>query len=536
MDHDKCPVCVSVKKEKVKAWFQAAKHCDQKKIEVLLTKNIDVNQRIWEQGRTFPMSALDYVIEVGDEQCAKILLSKGADPIGKSFAVIGAGCPLFLAASKNHTRCVDLLLSKCLEDISDKTFVAIAASLNIAAGSGHEGILKKLIDVHKSLDTQELADISWPTTRPAFCDVESRFNTALELALLSASTGNNVKCVKILLDSGMKLQLILEELPSIVQQLDTYCRPRVEYLAQALPIKAHDREKYRILLSAFCTAAYQGHLDIIHLLVEAGMSIDGGKDGDNEYIPIHSVITRECITRNMKLIPRWYKMIYPEEHSEADNMMARTIQELIYLGVDVTKKAVSSDHTPLDLAAGHGYYKVTCLLLESLTNVDAYYLCRPLMYSAIRGYANIVEILIRHGAQPNLRVPEYDDLTCLFIMLREIFNSDVREEHYTVLKTLIRGGYDLTNPTDNEVILQLAMLRGMGDRISDIFVASGVGIKFSGSEDKVYSHQCLCSLKFISRRIIIDCLHKNKKLQSINSLPLPTFLKNYLHFSELSLL
>lgn len=184
--------------------------------------------------------------------------------------------------------------------------------------------------------------------------------------------------------------------------------------------------------SSLHLAAWNGHNDIITLLLDAGM--DKNIKDDNNYTPLHSAVE--------------------SGHTE-------TVKLLLNVGVNNDVKSENFDsRTPLYIAVRKGYTEIVKLLIYagSDVNVRGYLGNTPLHLAARKGYTEIVKLLINAMAKilknrdsskgnktPIDLAAKYGNTEILKLLLDYEKNNKCRSEFYPLNFAVIGGHTDTVN-------------------------------------------------------------------------------------------
>ncbi len=485
-------------------WFKAAAKCEYKELKSLLSKGLDPNYRRL-RGPTQGIDssktkcALDFAAEAGEVECVKLLLENGADPLGLP-DFVGRPCPLRESTKPGHFECVKLILNEALRQKPKQVMFALAGAMTTASYTGHVNILEYLLEIYDQvkIDKHEL----------------SLVYAAKEQSLKLAALDNQIECVRLLLKSGVSLQAI----DNTASEIQT--------------------EKYKCIMNALCVASYKCNFEIVDLFLEGGINCNGQIIDNEEYLPLHSTIEDTPKTEYM------YHSIIRENRTfddriENDKKKVRMIRKYIEHGADVRHRSRYVKYSLLELAVLRGYTEVTQVLLEAQkTTCQVKDLWQPLLAAGSLGWVEITKILLGVAAFPQMRQLDFDTFPSLRMIIWGMASHDISEEHLTIIKDLLKAGYDFEaiNDPDLPCILDGWMTMKefynilMVFNLFEINIEDGLMMLPHGFTLKRSIPQ---SLKSIVRQTIRGTVRGITCGQKMQYLPLPTVLKNYLNYSDI---
>lgn len=196
-----------------------------------------------------------------------------------------------------------------------------------------------------------------------------------------------------------------------------------------LKIDVNQLDMYR--RSAMHYAAEQGNIEVLHILLRAGCSVDVGDSDD--VTPLHLAAAR-------------------------DNPDAVAL--LISCGAKVNRKSIDGTG-PLHMAATRGFIETASILLQHGASVNA--LDRsdrtPLLLAVSRGLDEMVKLLISHGAKVNV-----EDILGYTPLCQAVWQQEKE-----IVRVLLAAGAKLTH---SDRLLHCAILHRRPD-IAELLISAG---------------------------------------------------------------
>ncbi|XP_034235581.1 ankyrin repeat and protein kinase domain-containing protein 1-like isoform X2 [Thrips palmi] len=196
-----------------------------------------------------------------------------------------------------------------------------------------------------------------------------------------------------------------------------------------LQIDVNQLDMYR--RSAMHYAAEQGNMEVLHVLISAGCSVDVGDSDD--VTPLHLAAAR-------------------------DNPDAVAL--LISCGAKVNRKSIDGTG-PLHMAAARGFIETATILLQHGASVNS--LDRsdrtPLLLAVSRGLEEMVTLLISHGAKVNV-----EDILGYTPLCQAVWQQEKE-----IVRVLLAAGAKLTH---SDRLLHCAILHRRPD-IAELLISAG---------------------------------------------------------------
>ena len=195
--------------------------------------------------------------------------------------------------------------------------------------------------------------------------------------------------------------------------------PVIEKLLEA---KANVNERRPIGFSALMLASQEGHLSVVKKLLEAKAEVNKQRHDGVTALMSASLFGKETVVKlllenkadvSTRENQGRNAMFFAKDNVK-DILQKRLIQCLNLAAkqgkVDLLKKWIASgadvnSSNALLLASSFKKYSCVAKLLESKANVDKYSKdkCTPLMYAVKSGSNDIVKLLLKKGANPNIK-------------------------------------------------------------------------------------------------------------------------------------
>ncbi|XP_037345133.2 ankyrin repeat domain-containing protein 50 [Pungitius pungitius] len=514
-------------------------------VKKLLGCEVSVNQ----PGSTDDHFLLSSVAREGSANVAKLLLSRGFDPLVSDQQ---GQTPLTLASRQGDVKVLSVLLDwtkgqgpetavRMMEHVDNEGWTALRS----AAWGGHSEAVRLLLDAGADVDG---------------CDAEGR------TALRAAAWGGHEEIVLTLLNYGAQVNKAdsMGRTPIIAAAYMGHCEAVEILLDHKAAVNLADGDgRTALSVSALCVptaagvkgygevaslllergadpghrdhdgmtplllAAYEGHDDIVELLLDAGADVDetAGPKGN---VPAAAAVTpllAAAAMGNMKTVSR---LLFWGAAVDAIDCEGRTalclaaargsvevVRALLDRGLDENHKddlgwtplhaAACEGHrgvcaalteqgsmarvgemdiegrTPLILAAQEGHWSTVRLLLDRRSPIDyrAYDGHSALSAALLEGHAEVAELLMRRGADTDVRDAEGRPLLYLLVL----------EDHLEMANLIIeKGGVPLeSRDSEGRTALHVASWKGCVEMV-DLLLKNGANPNAQDSEGRPPIH------------------------------------------------
>ena len=365
----------------------AAMEANMEAVRSLLQQDVDVNGV---QGDG--MSALHWAAAKDDLKMARLLIEAGADVESKTR--LGDLTPLFLACTHGRLPMISLLLSAGADPNAASTVNGQTSLMRAAASGGTKSV-------------QLLAENG--------ADVNARERAYGQTALMFAAAANRSEAIQVLVELRADL-----EVASDVEDLRT--RPRYDETGAILPDPPPDpkadlrpvdftkRPKATVTggMTALLFAARDGQMDAVRALVEAGADVNRVSPGD-----FSSPIVIAAANANFDVAK------YLLEHGANPNAANSDGLVPLYATIDIEYAPLSWAPAPITTHQKVGYLELMEALLRAGANPNAR-LTRKLYYrpsshdrswvrtegstafwrAAMADDVEAMKLLVAHGANP----------------------------------------------------------------------------------------------------------------------------------------
>jgi len=131
-------------------------------------------------------------------------------------------------------------------------------------------------------------------------------------------------------------------------------------------------------------AAYDGHVEIIRVLLDYGMNINEGTSVRSNRYPITEAAWMD---------------------------KTECVKYLVECGADINQQGMDADHSVLSLAVENNNVELVKFLVEkgADVNIKDMFGRPPLYHATVKGYPNLITYLAANGADVNVIIPDSDD-------------------------------------------------------------------------------------------------------------------------------
>ncbi|XP_037646230.1 ankyrin repeat domain-containing protein 50 [Sebastes umbrosus] len=514
-------------------------------VKKLLGSGVSVNQPGSTDGQTLLASAA----HDGSANVAELLLTHGSDPLASDQQ---GQTPLTLASRQGHVQVLSVLLEwtksqkpetavRMMEHVDNEGWTALRS----AAWGGHGEAVRLLLDAGADVDGCDaegrtaLRAAAWGGHEEivlTLLDYGARVDKADSKGrtpLIAAAYMGHHEAVEILLDHNAEVNLADGDGRTALS-VAALCVPTVagvkgygEVASLLLERRADPGHRDHDGMTPLLLAAYEGHDDVVELLLEAGADIDETA-GPNGNVPAAAAVTPLLAAAAMGHMRTVSRLLFWGAAVDAIDCEGRTalclaaargsvevVRALLDRGLDENHKddlgwtplhaAACEGHrvvcaaltergsmarvgemdiegrTPLILAAQEGHWSTVRLLLDRRSPIDhrAYDGHSALSAALLEGHAEVAELLMRRGADTDVRDAEGRPLLYLLVL-------EDRLEKATLL--IEKGGVPLeSRDSEGRTALHVASWQGCVEMV-DLLLKHGANPNAQDAEGRPLMH------------------------------------------------
>jgi ankyrin repeat protein len=274
---------------------------------------------------------------------------------------------------------------------------------------------------------------------PGYYNEEPKF-TEKEIELISSVKERDIEAISLLIKDGVNINIIVDGNNLLYKLIHDGFMEKVKPILENGIYFGTDQYAY----ASPCKTIDGNHLQIIKLLVENGIDINGSNIGD--YTPLYAVANFG--------------------HFEITKL-------LVDNGADVNKSN-GYGQSPLYIATRNGHLEIVKLLVEKGVNINKqdYYGQTALYLAAYNGYSEIIKLLINNGADVN--ISDKNERSPLY--------AAIDKEQFEIAKFLIDKGADIhKKEIGGYTILQSTINRGCLELVK-LLIEKGVDINEGSNE------------------------------------------------------
>ena len=271
-------------------------------------------------------------------------------------------------------------------------------------------------------------------------------------------------------------------------------------------------------------AAFTGNLEMLKILLEAGLDVDDEYRDDTS--PLMIAVMANNVNCVKYLIAAGADIGDRGKSSKHVMLLARSpacVQELMAGGCMINSKDTCG-YTLLFFAARYGYLDLIRFLLDSGadTNED-YRWCNPLVIAAMCNQVDVVKILVKYGCDINQTH-----------LGHKLYDTAITKNSVDVVKFLLMKDCQINNtPEGHELVGNVP--EAPRKEMNMLLYAAGESFHNTSKADILCENKSNSSLQQLSREVIrshLLSLNKRSSLFSrIPKLPIPNLMKRYLLYN-----
>ncbi len=233
--------------------------------------------------------------------------------------------------------------------------------------------------------------------------------------LMESASHGFVECAKLLIDAGAGVNTHSNEFKETALTLASY-KGHANMVRFLLEHHADPEHKTDEMHTALMEACMDGHVEVARILIEHGSSVNIPQDSFESPLTLaacggHVELANLLIDHHADLEERndeGYTPLMEAAREGHEEMVAL----LLFHDADINAITEETQETALTLACCGGCYEVAKFLLEAGADPNLGQASTPLMEAAQEGHLELVQLLIKAGAQVNKFTSTFTPSNC----------------------------------------------------------------------------------------------------------------------------